>query len=182
MVSVRIKDRQVLGISTLGPQFEHTRISKFRRFISNWYLSYFVPQLARSQPISGADPHLDRTGGNLANYLQYVQREKPRAFSAMLNRISKKIPGIKSIKGVIAPDRRLILEFRSEGYDVNFYQQVMSDGTHKMLSYMLLMEDPDPAPLIGIEEPENGLHHHLLVVTSRPSSKRLLKRRAGLKY
>ena len=24
------------------------------------------------------------------------------------------------------------------------------------------MEDPDPAPLIGIEEPENGLHHQLL--------------------
>jgi predicted ATPase len=24
------------------------------------------------------------------------------------------------------------------------------------------MEDPGPAPLIGIEEPENGLHHQLL--------------------
>jgi hypothetical protein len=86
---VRIKDRQVLGISALGPQFEHTRISKFRRFISDWYLSYFVPQLARSQPISGADPHLDRTGGNLANYLQYVQREKPRE---TLNKAFAKIP------------------------------------------------------------------------------------------
>jgi len=38
----------------------------------------------------------------------------------------------------------------------------MSDGTLKMLAYMLLMEDPDPRPLIGIEEPENGLHHRLL--------------------
>jgi predicted ATPase len=32
----------------------------------------------------------------------------------------------------------------------------------KMLAYMLLMEDPEPPPLIGIEEPENGLHHRLL--------------------
>ena len=39
----------------------------------------------------------------------------------------------------------------------------MSDGTLKMLAYMLLMEDPNPAPLIGIEEPENGLHHQLLI-------------------
>lgn len=38
----------------------------------------------------------------------------------------------------------------------------MSDGTLKMLAYLLLMEDPDPAPLVGIEEPENGLHHQLL--------------------
>jgi predicted ATPase len=27
---------------------------------------------------------------------------------------------------------------------------------------MLMLEDPSPAPLIGIEEPENGLHHQLL--------------------
>ena len=38
----------------------------------------------------------------------------------------------------------------------------MSDGTLKFLAYLLLMEDPDPAPLVGIEEPENGLHHQLL--------------------
>ena len=38
----------------------------------------------------------------------------------------------------------------------------MSDGTLKLLAYMLLMEDPNPAPLVGIEEPENGLYHRLL--------------------
>ena len=38
----------------------------------------------------------------------------------------------------------------------------MSDGTLKFFAYMLLLEDPEPAPLIGIEEPENGLHHQLL--------------------
>lgn len=27
---------------------------------------------------------------------------------------------------------------------------------------IILMEDPDPAPLVGIEELENGLHHQLL--------------------
>jgi predicted ATPase len=31
-----------------------------------------------------------------------------------------------------------------------------------MFAYLLLLEDPDPAPFIGIEEPENGLHHKLL--------------------
>ena len=38
----------------------------------------------------------------------------------------------------------------------------MSDGSLKLLAYMLLIEDPNPAPFIGIEEPENGLHHQLL--------------------
>ena len=38
----------------------------------------------------------------------------------------------------------------------------MSDGTLKMFAYMLLLEDPEPAPFICIEEPENGLYHKLL--------------------
>lgn len=154
--------RPINCISTLGTLSDHPRIAKFRKFLSGWYLSYFVPELARSQPMSGADPHLDRRGENLAKYLRFIQRERPAAFKDMLTRVSRKIPGIQSIKSVPAPDRRLLLEFHAEGYAEPFFQQDMSDGSLKLLAYLLLMEDPVPAPLIGIEEPENGLHHQLL--------------------
>ena len=159
---VRMSDRQVLGISTLGTLADHPRIAAFREFLSGWYLSYFVPQLARIQPMSGADPHLDRTGENLAKYLQFIDREHPDSFKQMLDRIAKKIPGIVKIEAVIAPDKRLLLAFHCKGFKEPFFQQDMSDGTLKMLAYLLLMEDPAPAPLVGIEEPENGLHHQLL--------------------
>jgi predicted ATPase len=43
----------------------------------------------------------------------------------------------------------------------------MSDGTLKMFMYLLLLEDPEPFPLIGIEEPENGLYHKLLEELAR---------------
>lgn len=161
-IPVTMKDRQVLGISTLGTLAEHPRISKFRRFLSSWYLAYFVPQLARKQPMAGSDPHLDRTGENLAKYLQYISRNNPDGFQQMLDRIARKIPGLSAIDPIAAPDKRLLLAFKSAGFSEPFYQQDMSDGTLKMLAYLLLMEDPDPAPLIGIEEPENGLHHQLL--------------------
>ena len=161
-IPVKMTDRQVLGISTLGTLADHPRISAFRDFLSGWYLSYFVPQLARTQPMTGADPHLNQTGENLAKYLQFVERENQSGFREMLERIAKKIPGIRTIKHVKAPDRRLLLEFQVQGYKSPFYQQDMSDGTLKMLAYLLLMEDPDPAPLIGIEEPENGLYPQLL--------------------
>jgi predicted ATPase len=162
-VDVRMSDRQVLGISTLGTLADHPRIAAFREFLSGWYLSYFVPQLARSQPMAGADQHLDRTGENLAKYLRFIARERPAAFKAMLARVATKIPGIRSIDPKTAPDKRLLLAFTADGFAEPFYQEDMSDGTLKMLAYMLLMEDPDPAPLIGIEEPENGLHHRLLM-------------------
>jgi predicted ATPase len=161
-VPIRMSDRQVLAISTLGTLFDHPRITQFRNFLGGWYLSYFVPELARSQPMAGADPHLDRRGENLAKYLRFIQRERPAAFKDMLGRIAKKIPGLQSIEAIPAPDRRLLLAFHAQGYTQPFFQQDMSDGSLKLLAYLLLMEDPGPAPLIGIEEPENGLHHQLL--------------------
>jgi predicted ATPase len=159
---LRMSDRRVLGIGSLGALADHPRIGTFREFLSGWYLSYFVPQLARGQPLAGADPHLDRTGENLSRYLQFIEREHSENFRKAIDRIAKKIPGLEAIKSVRAPDGRLLLEFRSSGYSKPFYQQDMSDGTLKMLAYLMLMEDPDNAPLIGIEEPENGLHHQLL--------------------
>lgn len=160
--SINMSDRQVLGISTLGTLVDHPRISQFRSFLGGWYLSYFVPELARSQPMAGAEPHLNRRGDNLAKYLQFIERQHPTNFKKALDWIATKIPGLEEIKSVKAPDGRLLLEFHAKGYEKPFYQQDMSDGSLKLLAYMLLMEDPDPAPLIGIEEPENGLHHQLL--------------------
>jgi predicted ATPase len=161
-VPISMSDRQVLGISTLGTLKDHPRISRFRAFLAGWYLSYFVPELARVQPMAGSDPHLNRRGDNLAKYLQYIERERPTKFKAALDLIAAKIPGIESIKSVKAPDGRLLLAFSAQGFDTPFFQQDMSDGSLKLLAYLLLLEDPDPAPLMGIEEPENGLHHQLL--------------------
>ncbi len=56
----------------------------------------------------------------------------------------------------------MLLEFNDKGFTDPFYAQQMSDGTLKLFAYMLLLEDPDPAPFICIEEPENGLYHKLL--------------------
>jgi predicted ATPase len=161
-VPVKMKDREVLGIATLGTLANHERIVAFREFLTGWYLSYFVPELARKPTSAGADSHLDRTGENLSRYMQFIERKNPAGFAQALKRISKKIPGITEIKSKIESDRRLLLEFSADGFSTPFYQQDMSDGTLKMLAYLLLMEDPSPAPLIGIEEPENGLHHQLL--------------------
>jgi predicted ATPase len=159
---VRMADRRVLGVATLGALNDNPRIFAFREFLAGWYLSYFVPQLARNQPLAGSDPHLDRTGENLARYIQFIERQNPTGFQQALKRISARIPGITHIKSDRAQDRRLYLQFSAEGFAQPFFQQDMSDGTLKMLAYLMLMEDPDNAPFIGIEEPENGLHHQLL--------------------
>jgi predicted ATPase len=159
---IQLEDSDRLGITTLGQLSDHPRIVGFRSYIESWYLSYFVPDAARRLPPVGAQRHLDRTGENLGNVVQYLERSQPERFQRILERIQKSIPGIRSIKITKSLDRRLLLEFNEEGYQDPFYQQSMSDGTLKLFAYLLLLEDPEPPSFIGIEEPENGLYHKLL--------------------
>ncbi|MBN1903219.1 AAA family ATPase [Candidatus Sumerlaeota bacterium] len=162
-VHVELTDIRQLGIATLGGLKEHPRIQRFRDFIRNWYLSYFTPDAARSIPLAGPQKHLNIHGDNLGNVVQYMEREHKQRFQTILNRIAKKIPGIDKIGAYRSPeDNRLFLQFNDKGFTDPFYAQQMSDGTLKVFSYMLLLEDPDPPPFICIEEPENGLYHKLL--------------------
>jgi predicted ATPase len=171
-MEVKLSDLSRLAITTLGQFKEHPRIEGLRRYIEGWYLSYFVPDAARTLPPSGAQKHLDRRGENVANVVQFMERyQKGERFKNVLSRIAKKIPGIKSITHTESPDRRLLLEFNEDGYTDPFFQPSMSDGTLKLFTYYLLMEDPEPRPFIGIEEPENGLYHKLLEGLAREMRK-----------
>lgn len=159
---VELDDKRRLGIATLGSLRQHPRISAFRRFIEGWYLSYFNPDAARSLPLAGPQKHLNIHGDNLGNVVQYMERENPKNFSKILDRIAGKIPGIHTIDTAKAQDGRLLLRFNDRGFTDPFYAQQMSDGTLKVFAYLLLLEDPSPPPFLCIEEPENGLYHKLL--------------------
>lgn len=166
-LDIELEDARRLGIASYGNLVDHPRIVAFRSFLEGWYLSYFVPALARGMPVAGAQKHLNRTGDNLANYVQFMERQQTRRFKEVLERIAKKIPGVQKITAERQKDGRLLLQFNDRGFVDPFYAADMSDGTLKMFAYLLLLEDPEPAPLIGIEEPENGLHHQLLEPLAR---------------
>lgn len=159
---VELEDNRKLGIATLGALKQHPRISAFRRFIEGWYLSYFAPDAARSLPLAGPQKHLNSRGDNLGNVVQFMARQHPDSFQAILDKIAKKIPGVDKIDTNPTPDGRLLLRFNDKGFNDPFYAQQMSDGTLKVFAYLLLIADPTPPPFICIEEPENGLYHKLL--------------------
>ena len=159
---IELEDQRKLGIATLGALKQHPRIADFRRFIEGWYLSYFTPDAVRSLPLAGPQQHLNIHGDNLGNVVQFMEREHPERFKAILNGIADKIPGIDQIDTERTADGRLLLRFNDKGFQDPFYAQQVSDGTLKVFAYLLLLEDPTPHPFLCIEEPENGLYHKLL--------------------
>ncbi len=178
-IPVHLTDSRKLGIVTLGALREHPRISRFRSFIEGWYLSYFEPNAARKLPMAGPQKHLNASGDNLANVVQFMEREHKERFETVLEKIAKRIPGIQRIDTHRSEDGRLLLRFYSEGFSRPFYQQQMSDGTLKLFTYMLLLEDPHPPPFICIEEPENGLYHKLLETLAQEFRKHAKAKKAA---
>ena len=164
---VQLQDTRRLGIATLGALKQHPRIAAFREFVEGWYLSYFTPDAARGLPLAGSQRRLSIHGDNLANVVQYMQREHPDEFDSILRKIASRVPGIDKIDAKRTEDGRLLLRFNDRGFEDPFYAQQMSDGTLKLFAYLLLMADPNPPPFICIEEPENGLYHKLLEILGR---------------
>ena len=94
---VELDDMRKLGIATLGSLKQYQRIAAFRKFIEGWYLSYFTPDAARSLPLAGPQKHLNIHGDNLGNVVQFMEREHPKRFQAILNRIAEKVPGVNKV-------------------------------------------------------------------------------------
>lgn len=161
-ILVKLTDTRALGVATLGALRDHPRIARFRDFLKGWYLSYFTPDAARSLPVAGAQRHLNTRGDNIGNVVQFMERDNKERFQLVLHRIAERIPGIEKIEPIVTEDNRVLLRFNDRGFVDPFFAQQMSDGTLKLFAYMLLLEDPEPPPLICIEEPENGLYPKLL--------------------
>ncbi|MFN0165623.1 MAG: AAA family ATPase [Bryobacteraceae bacterium] len=161
-IRVQLNDKRRLGIATLGQLRDHPRIARFRGFLEGWYLSYFTPDAARSLPMAGPQKHLNLHGDNLGNVVQFMERDFPGRFQAILRRIAGRIPGVRSIDVKKTDDGRVLLRFNDGSFEDPFFAQQVSDGTLKVFAYLLLLEDPDPPPFLCIEEPENGLYHKLL--------------------
>ena len=56
----------------------------------------------------------------------------------------------------------MLLELKDEVFEEPILARYVSDGTMKLLAYLLVLRDQQPPPLVGIEEPENFVHPGLL--------------------
>ena len=161
-IEVPLSASDALAVNTLGQLAENPRIVALRNFIMGWHVSYLSAEDARGQPEAGPQEQLSKTGDNLANVIQYLSEEHPERLALIFQRLRERVPRIERVIADPMPDGRLLLQIKDAPFSKPVMARFASDGTLKMLSYLVLLNDPAPPPFIGIEEPENFLHPRLL--------------------
>ncbi len=154
----------ILAIKGVG-QFQRFKAANaFRQFIEAWNVSDFHINLARgSKDAAGPAEHLSTSGDNLQLAANYLYENYPETFDLILEKMRRRIPGMGKITPEPTADGRLLLKFQDGSFRDPFIDRYVSDGTIKMFAYLVLLHDPNPHPLLCVEEPENQLYPKLLV-------------------
>jgi predicted ATPase len=160
--SQTLKSPDILAIKGLA-QFERfPAVVALGNLIENWHLSDFHISRARPEVEAGYADHLSREGENLSLVVEYLHRQHPMLFAQILDRLQHRVPGITSVQAKTTEEGRVLLKFSDGAFEDPFLARFVSDGTIKMLAYLVLLHDPAPHPLLCVEEPENQLYPSLL--------------------
>jgi len=157
-----LDDPTVLAIKGLGQFKEFRVVAEFRNLIENWHVSDFHIADARPSAEEGIAEHLSTHGDNVAQVAQFLSEQHPDRFAKILEAMTRRIPGIKKVEAKTTEDGRLVLRFQEGAFRDPFIARYVSDGTIKMFAYLVLLHDPNPFPLLAVEEPENHLYPELL--------------------
>ena len=158
----KLKSPDLLAIKGLA-QFERfPAVVALGNLIERWHISDFHINKARPEQEAGYAEHLSRTGENLSLVVEYLYKNHRPVFDKIIDKLSKRVPGITRVESKQTEEGRILLKFQDGDFEDPFLARYVSDGTIKMLAYLVLLYDPKPHPLLCVEEPENQLYHNLL--------------------
>jgi predicted ATPase len=167
-----------LAIKGLGQFARFKAANAFRQLVESWHVSDFHISAARGRKEAAGDSeHLSETGDNLPRVAQYLFEQHPLTFQIILDTMTRRVPGIDKIEPKLMDDGYLTLRFKDGSFKTPFLDRYVSDGTIKMFAYLVLLHDPQPHPLLCVEEPENQLYPKLM--TELAEEFRLYAHRGG---
>jgi predicted ATPase len=143
------------------------RIAIYRK----WTFGPDAP-MRQSSRIDSRSDRLNESLDNLSVRIAALCRD-PAVKRSLVSRIADVAPGFSDI--VVAPEGGRLQLYLTEGQH-NVAAQRLSDGTLRYLVLLAILLDPNPPPLVVIEEPELGLHFDLVAKVAdllREASKRM---------
>lgn len=157
-----LKSSDILAVKGLAQFARFPAVMTLGNLIENWHVSDFHINKARTEQGAGYAEHLSSEGENLSLVIQYLHNNHPEIFEKILNLLKRRVPGITNVNSKTTEEGRVLLKFQDGKFEDPFLAHYVSDGTIKMLAYLTLLYDPEPHPLLCVEEPENQLYPKLL--------------------
>jgi len=157
-----LKSPDILAIKGLTQFEQFPAVVTLGNLIENWHISDFHISKARPEQEAGYADHLSREGENLSLVIQYLYQNHRENFDKVINLLKHRIPGISNVDSKTTEEGRVLLKFQDGSFEDPFLARYVSDGTIKMLAYLVMLYDPNPHPLLCVEEPENQLYPKLL--------------------
>ncbi len=158
----KLRSNDILAIKGLSQFQEFPAALALGSMIEHWHISDFHVGKARDEQEANLATHLSREGENLSLVVQYLYHYHRKTFDKIVSAIKRRVPGVVDVQAKTTEEGRILLKFKDGSFEEPFLAKFVSDGTIKMLAYLILLYDPEPFPLLCIEEPENQLYHGLL--------------------
>lgn len=160
-VQQQVDSPDILALKGLGQFQRFKAANSFRRLIESWHVSDFHIGDARPSQETGYAEHLSTRGENMALVAQFMFENHRPIFDDILEKMKQRVPGVSNVEATDTEDGRILLRFQDGSFKDPFIARYVSDGTIKMFAYLLLLHDPNPHPLLCVEEPENQLYPSL---------------------
>jgi predicted ATPase len=134
---------------------------EFRQFFTQCRLSNLDVERIRAGSRKGASRtvRLSTSGDNLATVVQHLQDRQPHVWESINRSLRSYVPGLEKVIPELLGDGRYILRIKERVADEPILPANISDGTLKLLGYLVALHDP--ASVLLVEEPENQVHPRL---------------------
>lgn len=131
-----------------------------RKFVESWQflsMNTFLMGNPYPQKKTGGKITLNKDGSNLAEYVLSVRDASPDVFQGIIETIQYILPYASDIQPTITQELENRVYMQLSEQDFKLPGWLLSTGTLKVLALLSVFRNPNPAPLIAIEEIENGL-------------------------
>jgi len=136
--------------------------SSLKAFVENWQFLKLVPHIM-TEPVFQKRTYgkivLDKTGFNIAEYLQSIRDTNIQAFNGIVEMIKVILPYTTDLQPAVTSEleRKVYLSLSEKNISIKLPGWLLSTGTWRLICLLAVLRHPEPPSVVVIEEIENGL-------------------------
>ncbi|MDR1484307.1 MAG: AAA family ATPase [Planctomycetaceae bacterium] len=157
LTSIEFTDLKHLGLAALTSHPRYPVWFSLRNLFENWSTDDFHFDVTSGLDSTQFKPHENPRGYKLSQFIRYIVERFGEEAESVINRIAAGIPNLLSVLLDGTNRERLLLSFVMDGISIPIPVSHLSESTVRLFSYVLRLEEPEPAPLITFDNPESGL-------------------------